>query len=80
MTTYTVTRQPHGVAITGPIPVTDLSALTGVYADRGLVWLDALIAQEIGATAVFVSDEGMKKWRDELGISQGEDDDRSTGR
>ena len=68
MTTYTVTRQPHGVAITGPIPVTELSALTGVYADRGLVWLDALIAKELGATAVFVSEESMKKWRDELGL------------
>ena len=73
--TYTVTRHPHGVAITGPVPIEELSALTGVYADRGLVWLDALIAQEIGATAVFVSDEGMKKWRDELGLKKENDDE-----
>ena len=75
MTTYTVTRQPHGVAITGPIPVTELSALTGVYADRGLVWLDAMIAQEIGATAVFVSEESMKEWREELGLDRENDDE-----
>ena len=72
---YTVTRHPHGVAITGPIPVTELSALTGVYADRGLAWLDALIAQEIGATAVFVSEESMKEWREELGLDRENDDE-----
>ena len=75
MTTYTVTRHPHGVAITGPVPVEELSSLTGVYADRGLVWLDALIAEELGATAVFVSEESMKEWREELGLDRENDDE-----
>lgn len=69
---YTVTRNRNCVCFTGPIPITDLVALTQAWiagsdpADAYVV--DALLSEAVGATFVCGPASATLAWRAELGL------------
>ncbi len=63
---YTVTREPLGVVITGSIPVTALVALMKDWHNEGLSVIDSGVASSIGASMVVTSPEGSTAWRAEI--------------
>ena len=63
---YTITHHPHGIAVTGPIPLGDLDAISGLGGAHGYDRMDAGIAQAIGATFVVTSAAGSAAWRAEI--------------
>jgi len=69
---YIVRHYPHGVAIFGSLPVDEVSALASVHIKAGRDQMGLGIASAIGASFVFVSEEGGKLWTAEIeaGISQ----------
>lgn len=68
MNEYTIQRHPHGVAVIGGIPVSDLDMLVKGWKAMGFTLFDALVAKKLGATLVCTSEESGKAWRAELGI------------
>jgi hypothetical protein len=74
---YRVERHPYGVAVFGPIPVSDFVQLAKAWGEQGWTLLDSMIAQQLGASAVAVNEESARAWRqkiDELAAARAGDD------
>lgn len=69
MTHYTVTRHTHGIAITGPVPLSDFSALLTKWGEEGYEQMRTDIGDVLGAAvAVVRNEEDAVAWRKELDI------------
>lgn len=67
ITEFTIQSHPHGLAIFGPIPASDLSPLIKGYQDRYDI-LDTGLAEKLGATLVLTTAALAKQWREGLDL------------
>ena len=68
---YTVHRNGSlGVWVEGPLPVSDMVALTAAWIEKGFDIIDSAIAQKLGASLVVTNHAGSVAWRKELGLDQ----------
>jgi hypothetical protein len=66
---YTIEHLEHGIAIRGPVPLTDMGAIALLGADNGYDLADALISGHLeGVTMALVNTESGNAWRIELGL------------
>jgi hypothetical protein len=61
-------RRPHGIAVYGPVRVSDLSNLSRGWQAEGYTIADADVAAHLGATLAVTTAEGSRAWREELGL------------
>lgn len=63
---YRIVEHPHGVALYGAVPVSDLLALQAAWEEKGFTLFDVGVASAIGATLCIASQEGSEAWRAEV--------------
>jgi len=73
---YTIDYREHGMTISGPVPLGDMSGLIAIATEHGYDIVDGLLSERVvGATMVFTDKEGSQAWRKELGLDEEEPDD-----
>ena len=65
---YTIEQRPHGVAIFGSVPATEMADLLREYDEVGLTLLDQKIARALDAVIVVTDEEGSREWRESLDL------------
>jgi hypothetical protein len=74
----------YGVAVFGPVPLSDLRHLFAMWKKRGYDVVDVLISKKLGATLAITSQDGRQtQWRKSLGIEtsgDGKADTKTTDR
>lgn len=64
---YRVVRGEHGIAVYGPVPLTDAAALTRAWEEHlGLDTMDVGVATALGAVMAVGDAEGLQRWRVQL--------------
>lgn len=64
---YTVRRYTYGVAIFGSVRCPEFFALAEAWRDEFTI-IDSKLAQTLGASFLYTTEENSVKWRKELGI------------
>ena len=69
MSDYEIRRCEFGFVVTGPVPVSEVSALVEYGEALGFDQLDGLVADELGVTLAVTNEELSTAWREALCIS-----------